>query len=118
MVHHLGQGAAQAVQARNHHDIAGLEAREQIVQLRLLVAMLQAGPLFDDLLASCFGQRAALRGGRNLVAGTVPKVADQHRAMPFDEPWFKQELLGCRLSGRECHVPQTQVQRLPCGPRR
>ncbi len=91
MSYHVGQGAAQAVQAWDYHDIAGLEAREQIMQLGLLVAMLRAGPLFHDLLASRLGQRAALRSGRTFVSGTVPKVADQHGAVPPDEPWFTRE---------------------------
>jgi hypothetical protein len=83
---------------RNDHDVAGLEAREQTMQLGLLVAMLHAGPLFHDLLASRLGQRAALRGGRTLVSGTVPKVANQHGAMPSDEPWFTWEALSAEAS--------------------
>ena len=60
---------------RNDHDVAGMEAREQTMQLGLLVAMLHAGPHFNDLLTSRLGQRAALRGGGTLVSGTVPKIA-------------------------------------------
>ena len=70
---------------RDHHDVAGLEAREQTVQLGLLVALLRAGLLLHDLLASRFDQDAALRFGMCLVAGRVPKVADQHGDVPSNE---------------------------------
>ncbi len=82
MLHHLGQAEAEAAQVRNYHGVADPQAHEQTVQLGLLVALLRAGLLHHDLLATRFGQRAALRGGMGVVAGSVPKIADQHGAVP------------------------------------
>jgi len=93
VLHHLGQGAAQAVQLRDHHDVAGLEAREQGAQLGLSVTVVRVGLFFHDLLASRFGQRTALCGDNGVGAGRVSKVADQHGAVPPGEAGFNLGLL-------------------------
>jgi hypothetical protein len=90
-LHHLGRRATQSVEVRDHHDVAGLQAREKSAQLGLLVAMLHAGPLLHDLLASSVGQRTALRGGISVVAWAVTKVADQHGAVPPGEVGLTRE---------------------------
>jgi len=88
VLHHLGQGSTQAIQVRDHHDIAGLKAHEQIVQLCLLVTMIQVRPLLHNLLATRLGQRTALRRGFGVFAGTGQDVADQHGTMPAGESGF------------------------------
>jgi len=55
------------------------------MQFGLRVALLRAGPLFHDLLASRLGQGTSLCSGVGLVAGGIPKVADQHGAVPHGE---------------------------------
>ena len=87
----LGQGAAQAVQPRNHNNVARTKAREQLAQLGVRFAVLHAGRPFYDLLASCLGQHPALC--ISIAIWTESEVADQHGATPPDEADFKPGLV-------------------------
>ncbi len=84
-----------AVQLRHNHDVARVDTREQAAECGSLAAVLWAGPLLHDLLASRLGQRTALRGGIVAVTRSDPEIADQHDSAAHDAARFTPEPPQC-----------------------
>jgi len=80
--HQASRVPAEAVQPRGDYDISRAQTGQQGIQLWLPVMLPRIGPFLDDLLASCLGQRLALRGVVGLIASMRAEVADQHGEVP------------------------------------